>query len=359
MKRAVFLILLVIFSAAASLSAHGALSFVPVLSSSMKPILPSGSIVFVKPLTTTDFSTGDIIVFRVSGEAQDLYHYPPIAARRIIETIVSPSLGYIVSGDATGITPFTVAPASIIGTAGGHIPYLGLPMIFFQSNQDLLLAGIAYILLGLFLFRAELLRRYRWLRRCMVTGRTPARERYRRPSSNTDAAIEKFAAAMSDYAQHLASHTSAIQGLSEASQELKRGAAEQNRVLSAMLEMVGEKPLTVTETAASSPLARRPERLQAAEKPAIAPAIQQKRAIPKRKRAAVSSEQLVNSLLRHIKDVREASASAPAIPEVTFTESNKIKTSISPITPPPEPEPPPVPGCARHRPFKGSHPHAS
>ncbi len=58
--------------------------------------------------------------------------------------------------------------------------------------------------------------------------------------NNTEQALDKFAAAISEYAQHLASHTSAIQGLSEASHELKKGAAEQNRVLISLVENMGK-----------------------------------------------------------------------------------------------------------------------
>jgi septal ring factor EnvC (AmiA/AmiB activator) len=54
--------------------------------------------------------------------------------------------------------------------------------------------------------------------------------------TNTEQALEKFAAAVAEYAKHLSSHTSAIQGLSEASHELKKGAAEQNRVLMTLME---------------------------------------------------------------------------------------------------------------------------
>lgn len=47
----------------------------------------------------------------------------------------------------------------------------------------------------------------------------------------TEKALESFAAAMQEYARHMASHTSAIRGLSEASQALKNSAAEQNQIL--------------------------------------------------------------------------------------------------------------------------------
>ncbi|MCK4863641.1 MAG: hypothetical protein KAS25_05050, partial [Dehalococcoidales bacterium] len=64
--------------------------------------------------------------------------------------------------------------------------------------------------------------------------------------TNTEQALEKFAGAIAEYAQHLSSHTSAIQGLSEASHELKNGAAEQNRVLVTLMENMG-KPGAIQE----------------------------------------------------------------------------------------------------------------
>jgi len=47
----------------------------------------------------------------------------------------------------------------------------------------------------------------------------------------TEKALESFAGAMQQYAVHIASHTSAIQGLSDASQALKNSAMEQNQIL--------------------------------------------------------------------------------------------------------------------------------
>ena len=64
---------------------------------------------------------------------------------------------------------------------------------------------------------------------------------------STERALEKFATAIEAYAQHLASHTSAIQGLSEASQELKKSSAEQNRVLMHLMENI-DKAETKAET---------------------------------------------------------------------------------------------------------------
>ena len=50
----------------------------------------------------------------------------------------------------------------------------------------------------------------------------------------TEKAIEFFAGAIQQYAHHLESHTSAIRGLSEASQALRDSAVEQNQILHRM-----------------------------------------------------------------------------------------------------------------------------
>ncbi len=47
----------------------------------------------------------------------------------------------------------------------------------------------------------------------------------------TEKALNDFTAAIAEYAYHLSSHTGAIQGLAEASQELKKSAAFQNNVV--------------------------------------------------------------------------------------------------------------------------------
>lgn len=62
----------------------------------------------------------------------------------------------------------------------------------------------------------------------------------------TQRALEKFSSAIETYAQHLQSHTGVIRGMSEASQELKQGAVEQNRVLNRLIGLI-EQPLAKVE----------------------------------------------------------------------------------------------------------------
>jgi hypothetical protein len=134
-------------------------------------------------------------------------------------------------------------------TAGSHIPYLKLPLLFFQSSWGITSVIIALVFLAVLLYRGELKRAAGSLQRklfapvineekrsSLLLSRKIESTEYR--MSTTEQALNNFAAAINDYAQHLASHTSAIQGLAEASHELKNGAADQNRVLTYLLQNI-------------------------------------------------------------------------------------------------------------------------
>jgi hypothetical protein len=134
-----------------------------------------------------------------------------------------------------GWLPAIPASSSSVVTA---IRAVSLPVLVFLIIALPLLAG--------FLFSREisdgLKRRYHDLI-------TPVLEESHRVSmalstryGSTEKALEGFASAMQQYAHHLASHTSAIQGLSEASQALRNSAAEQNQILSRLSDTLsGEK----------------------------------------------------------------------------------------------------------------------
>jgi transcriptional regulator with GAF, ATPase, and Fis domain len=60
--------------------------------------------------------------------------------------------------------------------------------------------------------------------------------------TRTEQTLRELTEAIAEYALHLKSHTAAIQGLSEASQELKRSAAEQNRILADLANAITQTP---------------------------------------------------------------------------------------------------------------------
>ncbi len=274
MKRAILLILLTAACVVAFLSVRGTMPFIPIFGSSMEPALSSGSLLMISPIDPKDVKVGDIIVYNVPSMVREYYNYPATVAHRVIKINTNPTLGYRTQGDNTGEDPFTIRPEDIRGTVGSQIPYLGLPLLFFQSQQGMIFAIIALLLLALFLYGTEIGRGGGWVHRGIFSPILNEEKRANRLLSrklegtekkieNTEQALEKFSTAVAEYAKHLASHTSAIQGLSEASHELKRGASEQNRVLSAIMDNVvksQQRPETIIikEVAAPEPPTLKP-----------------------------------------------------------------------------------------------------
>jgi signal peptidase len=289
MKRAIGLTFLVIVCILGFLTVKGSLPFMPVSGRSMEPTLHSGSLLVIKPVNPADVKVGDIIAFNVPSAVRDYYNYPPVVSRRVIEVMTVPSLGFHTKGDNTGEDPFTTRPVDVRGTVGNQIPYLGLPLLLFQSPQSFILVFIALLLLAVFLYSGEILRKFHFLRRgifapyfneekntnLVLTRKIDATEK---KVDTTEQALEKFSAAISDYAQHLASHTSAVQSLAEASHELKKGAAEQNRVLMALAQNIGKIPVApeAPAPAVKPPATEKPRSLppEAAKTTKPPPAIQ-------------------------------------------------------------------------------------
>jgi signal peptidase I len=249
MKRAILLGVLVAIVVVGFLIIKGTLPFMPIYGSSMEPTLNSGSLLAINSIDPKDIKVGDIIVYDVPSMVRDYYNYPPTVAHRVIKINTSPSLSFRTQGDNTGEDPFTIRPEDIRGTVGSQIPYLGLPLLFFQSPQGMIFAIIALVLLAVFLYGTEIGHGGSWVHRSIFSPILMEEKRANRMLSrqlegtekkmeHTEEALEKFSTAVTEYAKHLASHTSAIQGLSDASHELKKGASEQNRVLSAIMDNV-------------------------------------------------------------------------------------------------------------------------
>jgi len=245
MKRALGLILIIAACVVGFLSIRGTMPFLPAFGSSMEPELQAGSLLLIEKVSPSEVRLGDIIVYNVPATIQEHYRYPPLIAHRVIKVNTEGGISFRTKGDNTGEDPFTVLASNLRGTVSQQIPYLGLPLLFFQSQQGLVFIITGLCLLALYLYSKELGQGQRKLQRGIFA---PVIEESRHSSrvmaqriETTEQALSKFASAIEVYAQHLQSHTSAIQGLSEASQELKNGAAEQNKVLTRLMEFM-EQP---------------------------------------------------------------------------------------------------------------------
>ena len=251
MKRAISLIFLTAACIVCFLSVRGTLPFIPIYGSSMEPTLQSGGLLMIEPIDAKDVKVGDIIVYDVPPMVRDYYNYPNVVAHRVTDIRTQPSLGFRTKGDNTGEDPFTIRPVDLRGTVGDQIPYLGIPLLFFQSQQGLIFAVVALALLAFFLYGGEITQGGKALHRGIFSpvvneaknsnrALTRKIESAENRMSSTEQALEKFASAIELYAQHLNSHTSAIQGLSEASHELKNSSAEQNKVIMHLMESLGQ-----------------------------------------------------------------------------------------------------------------------
>ncbi len=247
MKRALTLIVVVAACIVCFLSVRGAMPFMAVFGISMEPELRAGDLIFVEEVPANQIKVGDIVVFTVPAAVRDAYNYPSVVAHRVLKVNTERGISFRTKGDNTGEDPFTVRAQDLKGMVSQQIPYLGFPLLFFQSQQGLIFVIAALSLFALYLYTDEL----NLGRRKLHTGifapvineekranrvLTRKIENTEQRMNSTEQALEKFANAIGEYAQHLSSHTSAIQGLSEASHELKRSAAEQNRVLMNLME---------------------------------------------------------------------------------------------------------------------------
>jgi len=236
MKRACVLILLVVFCIIGFLSIWGTLPFTAVSGSGMVPEVQSGELIVINRVAPDAINVGDIVVYNVPDYLRERYGYPPVITHRVADIISEESgLWLQTQADNIGDDPFQVRPHDIRGTVTGNIPYLGYPLLLFRGGTGTILFVIAIFLLIIIMYSREIAVKIGRLLRTAVDPIVEENHRVdlvlSRRFEATEKALDGFSGAVRIYAQHLASHTSAIQGLSDASQALKGSAAEQNRIL--------------------------------------------------------------------------------------------------------------------------------
>ena len=108
-----------------------------VLSGSMEPSYPTGSMIYVRDTDSNELEIGDVITFNLSGQT--------IATHRIIEVVEESGQRYFrTKGDANDVEDGSLIPAShVIGTPMFVIPFLGYLASYLQSKSGFYLM-IAY-----------------------------------------------------------------------------------------------------------------------------------------------------------------------------------------------------------------------
>lgn len=236
MKRAGVLIIIAGCCLIGFLAIWGSLPFSAVSGAGMAPEIDSGELIIIEGLAAEDIEVGDVIVVNVPSSARQTYHYPPVIAHRVIQIVTEGGApAFQTKADNGDTDPFLVRQTDIRGAVSGSIPYLGYPLLLFRGGGGTVTFIIALVLLALLMYAREIgggLKRVFGvdLMPVVEAGRQTNMELSRRFGA-VEGALDDFSGAVSTYAEHLASHTNAIRGLSEASQSLKGSAVEQNRIL--------------------------------------------------------------------------------------------------------------------------------
>lgn len=233
---------------------RGSAPFTAIASKSMEPVFTQGDLILTDEVLPTEVEEGDIIIFTVPAPIREKYGYPPSIAHRVIKVDTSGGgLSFRTKGDRTGEDPFTVLPKDITGKYRSSIPQLGYLVLFFYSKQGLIFVVSAGLIFLVYSFTGELSHGGQRLRRGIFAPIVEQNEelahRQEQTSQMSSKALEQFASAMGEYAGHLKSHTAAVKDMASASQELKRGAGEQNKVLIRLMETMEQRAPKAEEVA--------------------------------------------------------------------------------------------------------------
>ena len=266
---------------------------------SMEPFLVTGDLVFLHGVNPAALRKGDVVAVVVPRQDQTRYGLPPRVVHRIIAVYHTPAgLVFQTKGDNNpGPDVFRTPAADIVGEMTGKLPYLGYPLLFFQSKQGIIFLGSAAGLVLIYLFLGFLDKRKEEDPRVVVMESVldetrqlradiaafeehtsppfgqvvpaageapPADDLVRRLAEAVAAGAEvtagnarsndELVAAVSEYGEHLRSHTEAVQSMAAAAVDLKA-------ITAALQELL-------TGTAAFPP-----ELVDAPERPAVVPLV--------------------------------------------------------------------------------------
>lgn len=115
-----------------------------VLSSSMEPALPPGTMVVVRPTDPNDITPGMVMTYQIaSGE-------PAVATHRVTQSLLTADGErlFITQGDANpSADPNPVREVQIKGTVWYAIPFVGWAALAFQGQQRAIVITLAVIAL--------------------------------------------------------------------------------------------------------------------------------------------------------------------------------------------------------------------
>lgn len=120
-----------------------------VLSPSMKPDYPTGSLVYVKAVPAQDIKAGDVISFYISGST--------VATHRVVE-IREEENKFITKGDANAINDAPTSMDKLIGKVVFCIPFLGFVAAFMATTTGKCVIAAVFAAAVILILLPELLK---------------------------------------------------------------------------------------------------------------------------------------------------------------------------------------------------------
>ena len=139
-----------------------------VITPSMEPAIPTGSVVYVKPVAPSDVKIGDVIAF---------FDKDGIVVHRV--TVNRTSLGeFVTKGDANNVEDFEPVPyTALVGRVEVHLPFWGAFMSVYSSTVGkvyLLLTAACGVMLNILASRLRSARKERELSAALKSARADA-----------------------------------------------------------------------------------------------------------------------------------------------------------------------------------------
>lgn len=123
-----------------------------VLSGSMEPVYPVGSLLYVRPVTAETIEQGDVITYRLQGGDTVVTH-------RVVE-INAEEGTFITKGDANDTEDMVpVASSALAGEPVFHLPYVGYAAAQFATARGRIIACIIAVTLILLVALSEIAKR--------------------------------------------------------------------------------------------------------------------------------------------------------------------------------------------------------
>ena len=123
------LLLIIIVAACLPLTVPKVLGYqmYTVISGSMEPAIPTGSLVYIKGMEPKDVADGDVIAFYGGHDSNAIITHRVVKNRVVMGE-------FITKGDANEKTDaIIISTDMILGRVEGQIPYLGLPTVWLHE----------------------------------------------------------------------------------------------------------------------------------------------------------------------------------------------------------------------------------